>query len=106
MLRKREFAILRSIGIDNKMFRKMIVRECASYAIRGLALGLILAVGAISGLLFIAGGVLVDARFALPPAWIALAALVVLFVLAASTAYALRKSNANNVVESLREDLA
>lgn len=106
VLRKREFAILRSIGIDNKMFRKMIVRECASYAIRGLALGLILAVGAISGLLFIAGGVLVDARFALPPAWIALAALVVLFVLAASTAYALRKSNANNVVESLREDLA
>ena len=88
------------------MFRKMIIRECASYAIRGLALGLILAVGAISGLLFIAGGVLVDARFALPPAWIALAALVVLFVLAASTAYALRKSNANNVVESLREDLA
>lgn len=106
VLRRREFAVLRSIGMDNKMFRKMIVRECASYAVRGLALGLILAFAAIGGLLFIAGGVLVDAALALPPTWIALAALVVLFVLAISTAYALRKSNTGNVVESLREDLA
>ena len=106
VLRRRDFAVLRSIGMDNKMFRKMIVRECASYAVRGLALGLILAFAAIGGLLFIAGGVLVDAAFALPPAWIALAALEVLFVLAISTVYALRKSSAGNVVESLREDLA
>ena len=84
----------------------MIVRECASYAIRGLALGLALAFAAIAALLNITGGVLVDAAFALPPAWIALAALVVLIVLGLSTAYALRKSNSGNVVESLREDLA
>lgn len=106
VLRRREFAILKSIGIDNKMFRRMIVRECASYAIRGLALGLSLAFAAIAALLNITGGVLVDAALALPPAWIALAAIVVLIVLGLSTAYALRKSNSGSVVESLREDLA
>ena len=84
----------------------MIVRECASYAIRGLALGLALAFATIAALLNITGGVLVDAALALPPAWIALAALVVLIVLGLSTAYALRKSNSGSVVESLRDDLA
>lgn len=106
VLRRREFAVLRSMGMDNMMFRKMIIRECASYAVRGLACGMLLAFCAISLIFNIAGGVFIDVAFAMPLRWIGLSAVLVLFVLTLSTIYALRKCDRGSIVESLRDDLA
>ena len=52
ILRRREFAVMRSVGMGNAQFRKMIACECLGYGVRGLVPGLIISVG-VSGLLFI-----------------------------------------------------
>ena len=50
ILRRREFAMLKSIGMGNRAFRRMIAYECASYALRGFVIGFVLAVFASFGL--------------------------------------------------------
>lgn len=42
VLRAREFAVLQSVGLGPKDFRKMIVAECVGYGMRGIIPGLIL----------------------------------------------------------------
>lgn len=103
--RRREFAILRSMGMDKAMFRSMILRECASYAIRGLVFGLVLAFAVLAIVLYIMGGVFIDVVFVLSPEWMGISAAVVLAVLAASTVYSLQKEDGDNVADTLKEDL-
>lgn len=104
ILRRREFAMLKSCGMGQRAFLRMIALECASYAWRGLAIGLG-AAAAVSALLLraltysIAG-----ITYALPADWVALAVCVVVGVLLISVAYALHKTRAASVVETLRED--
>ena len=43
ILRQREFAMLKSVGMGNRAFRRMIAYECASYAVRGFLIGSALA---------------------------------------------------------------
>ena len=43
ILRRREFAMLKSIGMGNRAFRHMIAYECASYALRGFIIGFVVA---------------------------------------------------------------
>lgn len=45
LLRRREFAMLRSIGLGNKGFRQMMNYECIIYGLKGLAWGLPAAFG-------------------------------------------------------------
>lgn len=42
VLRAREFAVLQSVGLGPKGFRKMIVAECVGYGMRGIIPGMIL----------------------------------------------------------------
>lgn len=42
VLRAREFAVLQSVGLGPKDFRKMVVSECVGYGVRGIIPGLIL----------------------------------------------------------------
>lgn len=106
ILRRREFAMLLSVGMGRRAFRRMIVRECASYAARGLVIGLALAT-VVAFLMYLALGLSVaDATFTMPWPYVAGACGTVLVVLLASVAYALRKARASNVVEALREDAA
>lgn len=101
-LRRREFAVLKSVGMDNRAFNRMIAWECLRYGGRALMGGL--AVSAlISYLMYLALGESIDGlAFTLPWGSIAAAALVILAATAASTAYGLRRANTNSVVEALR----
>ena len=108
ILRRREFAVLKSAGMGPAAFRRMIAYECGSYAWRGLAIGLVLAT-AVAFLLYQAMRYsFYGLTFTLPWAWVAGAVAgavaVVLGVLLVSVLYALRKSRSDSIVEALRED--
>ncbi|RNM41940.1 ABC transporter permease, partial [Eggerthella sinensis] len=104
ILRTREFATLRSVGMGNRAFARMLAYECASYALRGLGIGLAVAV-AVAFLLFKATSLaFAGLAFTLPWGYVALAAGIVCAVLALSVAYALHRSHAASIVESLRSD--
>ena len=104
MLRTREFAALRSAGMGERAFRRMILAECADYALRGLALGTALAL-VVELALWRAMSLSVSGlAFVVPWSHLALAFAVVVAVLAASVAYALRKTHALDLVEALRSE--
>ena len=104
MLRTREFAALRSAGMGERAFRRMILVECVDYALRGLALGAALSL-VVELFLWQAMSLSVSGiEPAVPWAHIAVAFALVVAVLAASAIYALRKTHAMNLVEALRAD--
>lgn len=103
-LRTREFAVLRSIGLGQRGFRRMIALECADHAVRGLAYGLALALLVDYGLYQVMDISFEGFGIALPWGHIALSVALIVAVLAASTVYALRKSHAMNLVDSLRAE--
>ena len=105
ILRTREFAVLKSCGMDNRAFARMMLCECAGYAVKALALGL--------GLAFVVAFVIskifalsFESGAGLPIHWGYVGASVagVIVVLAISVAYGLRRSHALNGVEALRAD--
>lgn len=103
-LRTREFAVLRSVGLGQGGFRRMIALECADHAVRGLAYGLALALLVYYGLYQVMDISFEGFGIALPWGHIALSVALIVAVLAASTVYALRKSHAMNLVDSLRAE--
>lgn len=104
ILRTREFAVLKSVGMGDRAFARMLVCECASYALRGLVAGLVLAVLVAWALYQALGIAFRGVDFSLPWPYVGAAVALVLVVLAISVAFALRKSHAANVVEALRAD--
>ncbi|MCH3949023.1 MAG: ABC transporter permease [Olsenella sp.] len=103
ILRTREFAVLQSVGLGPKGFRRMLAAECASYALRGLGFGLVFSVGVV-WLFWLALRSSVGLSFELPWDYVAGAVAGVVAVLGLSVAYALRRSHALNIVEALRAD--
>lgn len=106
ILRKREFAVLKSVGMGPRAFRAMLIYECMSYALRGFVIGLILAALAGFGMFVVMQSSFVGMDFLglIPWQQIGLAALLVLFVIVISVRFALRRSRSENIVESLRAD--
>ncbi|QWT17156.1 ABC transporter permease [Collinsella sp. zg1085] len=104
-LRRREFAILKSIGMDQRLFRRMIARECASYAVRGLSLGLFSATGLILGFWHLMKFEYHSSIIWLMPLSLLAAIGLVLIVLLISVSYALRRSQTTNIIRSLRDEL-
>lgn len=104
ILRTREFAVLRSVGMGERAFGRMIAYECASYAWRGLAIGLALAMLVSWAMWRAMQDSFIDLGFAVPWGYIGIAAAGTLVVLALSVAYALRRTRAQNLVETLRQD--
>lgn len=104
MLRRREFAMLKSIGMGNRAFRRMIAYECASYALRGFVIGFALALLVSFGLFQSMMLSYSTYTFTLPWLQIGLSVIVIAAVILVSVVYALRRSRSASVVESLRDD--
>ena len=104
ILRRREFAVLRSIGMGGRAFRRMIAYECASYALRGFLIGFALAALASVGLYQAMALSYSTYEFQLPWPQVGASLVVVLAVILVSVAYALRRCDSSNVVEALRAD--
>ena len=104
ILRRREFAVMRSIGLSPKQFRRMIVDECVHFGIAGLIPGLIVSVG-VSALLYLAvTQSLSGLPFTFSWSYLLLAILMTALIMALSVAYGLHRCKSNSVVEALRSD--
>ncbi len=104
ILRRREFAVMRSVGLSNRQFRAMIVDECVAWCARGLVPGVLLSL-AVSWLLWSAvSGSLSGLPFAVPWAYVALAFAMTAAAVGISVAYGMHRCKADNVVEALRMD--
>ena len=104
ILRRREFAMLKSIGMGNRAFRRMIAYECASYALRGFVIGFVLAAFASFGLYQAMALSYSTYEFQLPWLQIGVSAAIVLVVILVSVAYALARTRAASIVEALRAE--
>ncbi|MBU9724833.1 ABC transporter permease [Diplocloster modestus] len=105
-LRRQELAMLRSVGMSDRDFNKMMRFECVFYGMRALLIGLPLAV--VSSLLihrgmFIAGADSI--AFALPWASIGISVCSVLLVIFVTMMYAVGKIKKENIIDALRDDM-
>lgn len=104
ILRRREFAVMKSVGLSNRQFRAMVAEECAAWCIRGLVPGVLLSL-LVSFLLWqVISGSMTGLPFTLPWNYVALAAAMTVVAVGASVAYGMHRCRADNVVEALRAD--
>ncbi|MBE6468575.1 MAG: ABC transporter permease [Coriobacteriaceae bacterium] len=104
ILRRREFAVLRSIGMGERAFRRMIAREAASYAARGFALGLLLSAAVDIMLWRSVVESFGDVGPQASPLMVGLAAGTVLAIMLASVGYALMRCRSGSIIEAVRDD--
>ncbi len=104
MLRQREFAVLKSVGMGNRAFRGMIAYECVSYAVRGFAAGFVIALAAAVGLYQSMTLSYATYEFSLPWLQIGISAAVIVAVILASVAFALHQARSSSIVDALRTD--
>ncbi len=104
ILRRREFAVMRSIGLSNRQFRSMIAEECIGYGIRGLVPGLALSI-LVSFLLYRMIALSMDGiAFTLPWGYLGLAVALTAVAMVISVAYGMHRCKADNVVDALRAE--
>ncbi|RCX07590.1 putative ABC transport system permease protein [Anaerobacterium chartisolvens] len=105
-LRRRELAMLRSVGMSDRDFNKMMRFECALYGARTMLWGLPLS-GILSWLIYqgmvIGGG---DLDFIFPWGSIGISMLGVFLVVFITTLYAIHKLKRENIIDALRDDMA
>lgn len=105
ILRKREFAVMRSIGMGARDFRKTIACECIGFGVRGLIPGVIISAGVSYLLCFALASSIDGLSFTLPWSHIALAIALTLAVTLASVSYGLRRCRTDSIAEALKTDL-
>lgn len=104
ILRRREFAVMRSVGLSNRQFRRMIADECVTWCLRGLIPGIVLSLG-ISYLLYRQVALSMSGMgFFIPWGYVALAVALTAFAILSSVAYGMHRCKADNLVEALRTD--
>ncbi|MBE6828675.1 MAG: FtsX-like permease family protein [Ruminococcaceae bacterium] len=104
-LRRRELAMLQSVGMSERSFNKMMRYECAFYGVRALLVGLPLAIifsWLIYKGMFIGGAD--GIRFVLPWASIGISVFSVLLVIFVTMTYAVGKIRKENIIDALRDD--
>jgi len=104
-LRRRELAMLRSVGMSDRNFNKMMRFECALYGVRTMLWGLPIS-GILSWLIYkgmiVGGG---DIKFMFPWDSIGISMLGVFLVVFITTLYAIRKIKRENIIDALRDDM-
>lgn len=103
ILRKREFAALKAIGLTQKGLRKMIILEGILYGIEGTIIGSIIASG-LSYLMYKGMIGIQDFPWTIPWFAIAIAAVAALVIGYLSVLSPLRRINKENIIETIRED--
>lgn len=101
--RKKEFAMLQSVGMTPKEFKRMIMLESAFYGFYGLLIGIPLSLG-ISKII----GMIVSKDSSIPfgvNVWLYIIAAVAVFAfIGASMAYSVRLIKNNNIIDALKND--
>ena len=103
LLRKREFAMLKSIGMTEKGFKKMLDLECIFYGTKALLFGLPIGI-MICYFLNQGFGNEIEFAFSLPWSSIIISIVSVYFVVFITMLYASGKMKKENIIDSLREE--
>ncbi len=103
MLRRREFAMLRSIGMGRKDFQRMMNYECLIYGCKGLLWGLPAAVG-LTYVIYRITAQAMDQAFYIPWYSVAIAVGSVFAVVFATMLYATRVVRRDNTIDALRQE--
>lgn len=101
MLRRKEFAMLRSMGMSPKGFNRMLYYECLIYGSKSVLYGIILTV-MVSYVICKVIGIGADAGFVIPWGALITAIAGVFLVVFASMIYAMCRIRKNNIVEELK----
>lgn len=105
-LRRRELAMLRSVGMSDRNFNKMMRFECALYGMRTLLFGLPIAIAAswliYKGMSYGGGDEIV---FQLPWVSIGISVLGVFCIVFVTMLYATDKIKKENIIDALRDDM-
>lgn len=106
-LRKSDFATLKSIGITNKEFNKMIVYESMMYSLKSLIIGIVISLG-ISYLIY---KTIYDQLsktdkvfYQLPYQGIIISILVVFVIILVTMRYSIKKIDEDNIIETIRNE--
>ena len=102
-LRRREFAMLKSIGMTQKMFNRMMNYECLLYGIKGLVYGIPVAI-AVTWLIYrsILNGLKIS--FFIPWYSIVISVGSVFAVVFATMIYSMQKIKKDNLIDALKEE--
>ena len=105
-LRRRELAMIRSLGMSDHDFNKMMRFECVLYGMRTLLFGLPIS-GILSWLIYkgmVTGGATID--FTFPWSSIGISMLGVFFAIFITMLYSTSKIRKENIIDALRDDMA
>lgn len=102
-LRRREFAMLKSVGMTQKGFNKMMNFECLLYGSRALLLGIPVSCG-VTYLIYLAIMEGVETRFHLPWVAIGIAVLSVFLVVFVTMMYSMSKIKRDNPIDALKNE--
>lgn len=105
LLRRREMAMLKSVGMTQKGFRRMMNYESLLYGIKSLILGLPVSVLASFGMFYIthkSGNI--DVSFTLPISSMLIATVSVFIIVFASMIYSMRKINNESTIDALKNE--
>jgi putative ABC transport system permease protein len=102
-LRRREFAMLKSVGMTNRSFTKMLNYECIFYGLKALLYGLPASIG-VTYLIYkgIENGV--DMGFYLPGVYILISVCSVFLVVFISMMYSMSKTRRENIIDGIRNE--
>lgn len=103
-LRRRELAMLRSIGMSDKDFNKMMRFECAFYGMKALMIGIPLSL-IISVLITKTMFMEEQAEFTLPWTSVGISALSVFLIIFITMMYAVSKIKKENIIDALRDEM-
>lgn len=100
-LRKQEFAMLKSIGMTSKEFKRMIRLESLFMGIKSLLFGILIGI-ILSYLIYLSSDS--DIPYKLPIVAIIISILVVLILISLIMKYSLNKINKQNTIETIRNE--
>jgi putative ABC transport system permease protein len=104
-LRRREFAMLKSVGMNDSGLNKMMAYECLFYGVKALLFGLPVSLG-VSWLIYKAISQGVDMAFMIPWSSIGLAVTGVFLIVFITMMYAISKVKKQNTVDVLKSEIA
>lgn len=102
-LRNREFAILKSIGMTNKEFKKMIHYESFIYGLKALIFGLPVGI-ALSYLIYTVTADVYTTSYELPIIPIFISIIFVFVIIFMTMRYAVKKTKNQNIIETIRKE--
>ena len=104
-LRRREFAMLKSVGMTQKGFNKMLNFECIFYGLKALFYGLPVAIG-VTYLIHLSVNNGVDMNFYLPTSSMIISVFSVFFVVFISMMYSMSKIRNENILDALKSEIS